>query len=188
MCTRSEWRLCRLRMSLPLALAVLAMSATMAAAQERAPRTPASSSRAPFEWQNDRAFALNTGAESDAARQATLEGTAWRLVKFHAADGSTVTPDDPAKYTVRFEAGGRLTVRVDCNRGSGAWKSVGRNQLQLGPLALTRVKCPPGSLFDLFVKHWTSVRASTIKDSHLWLSLRGSRGAYEFEPIEPLDD
>lgn len=134
------------------------------------------------------AFALNIGVGSTAARQATLEGTAWRLVKFHAADGSTVTPDDPAKYTVRFEIGARLTVRVDCNRGSGAFKSVRTNQLQFGALALTRVKCPQGSLYDLFVKHWTSVRAYTVKDSHLWLSLRGSRGAYEFEPIEPLDD
>ena len=133
------------------------------------------------------AFAVNIGAGSDAARQATLEGTAWRLVKLHAADGSAVTPDDPAKYTVRFEIGGRLTVGVDCNRGRGAWKSAGMNQLQLGTLALTRVKCPEGSLHDQFVKHWTSVRAYTVKDRHLWLSLRGSREAYEFEPIGPLD-
>jgi len=73
-------------------------------------------------------------------------GTSWRLVKFQSGDGTTLVPDDPAKYTVDFNADGSLTARIACNRGRGTWRSSGPSQLELGPMALTRAQCPPGSL------------------------------------------
>jgi para-nitrobenzyl esterase len=73
---------------------------------------------------------------------ATLQGTRWQLVKFQGGDDRTLTPDDPAKYTIEFAGGGRLTARIDCNRGGGTWKATGSSQLEFGPLALTRAKCP----------------------------------------------
>ncbi len=93
-----------------------------------------------------------------------------------------LTPDDRAKYTIDFGAGGQLTARVDCNRGRGTWKSSGPNQLQFGPLALTRAKCPPGSLHDQIVKQWGNIRSYVMKDGHLFLSLMADGGIYEFEP------
>ena len=74
----------------------------------------------------------------------SLAGTSWQLVKFQGSDDKTLTPDDGAKYTIEFDAGGRLNARIDCNRGRGTWKSSGPNQLQFGPLALTRAMCPAG--------------------------------------------
>ena len=62
----------------------------------------------------------------------SLQGTSWQLVKFQGGDGATLTPDDRAKYTIEFGAGGRLTVRIDCNRGSGTWKSSEPSRLELG--------------------------------------------------------
>jgi para-nitrobenzyl esterase len=62
-----------------------------------------------------------------------------------------------------------------CNRGA--------TQLQLGPLALTRVKCPAGSLHDHMVKQWGYIRSYVIKDGHLFLSLMADGGIYEFEPV-----
>jgi heat shock protein HslJ len=120
---------------------------------------------------------------SPSPTSARLDGTSWQLVKFQGGDGTTLTPDDPAKYTIKFGAGGRLTARVDCNRGRGTWKSSGTNQLQLGPLALTRARCPPGSLHDQIVKQWSFVRSYVIKDGHLFLSLIADGGIYEFEPV-----
>ena len=73
-----------------------------------------------------------------------LEGTSWQLVKFQGSDDTTLTPDDRAKYTIEFGSGGQLTACIDCNRGRGTWTSSGSNQLQLGPLALTRASCPQG--------------------------------------------
>ena len=113
-----------------------------------------------------------------------LEGTSWQLVRFQGSDDRTLTPDDRTKYTIEFGPNGALTARIDCNRGRGPWKSSGPNQLQFGPLALTRVQCPPGSLHDQIVKQWNFVRSYVLKDGHLFLSLMADGGIYEFEPIK----
>ena len=112
----------------------------------------------------------------------TLEGTSWQLVKFVASDARTLTPDDRSKYTIEFASGGRLAARVDCNRGRGTWKATG-SQLELGPLALTRAKCPDGSMHDRIVKQWGFIRSYVVKDGHLYLSLMADGGIYEFEPV-----
>jgi para-nitrobenzyl esterase len=114
---------------------------------------------------------------------ATLQGTAWQLVKFQGGDGRTLTPGDPARYTIQFAADGRLAVRVDCNRGSGTWKAT-PPRLEFGPLALTRARCPEGSLHDQIVKQWTFVRSFVIKDGRLFLSLMADGGIYEFAPVD----
>jgi putative lipoprotein len=120
-----------------------------------------------------------------AATSPPLQGTAWRLVRFQGGDDTTLTPDDKAKYTIEFGAGRRLTARIDCNRGRGTWKSSGASQLEFGPLALTRAKCPDGSLHDRIVKHWTYICSYVIKDGHLFLALMADGGIYEFEPFIP---
>jgi hypothetical protein len=48
-----------------------------------------------------------------AAAAASLEGTAWRLVKFQGGDDRTLTPGDRTRYTIEFAADGRLAARVD---------------------------------------------------------------------------
>jgi heat shock protein HslJ len=113
-----------------------------------------------------------------------LQGTSWQLVRFQGGDDKVLTPDDGAKYTVEFGADGRLTAGVDCNRGRGTWTSSGPAQLQFGPLALTRAKCPEGSMHDHIVKQWGNIRSYVIKDGHLFLSLMADGGIYEFEPIK----
>ena len=112
-----------------------------------------------------------------------LAGTSWQLVKFQGGNETTLTPADRAKYTIQIDAGGSLTARIDCNRGRGTWKSSGPNQLQFGPLALTRAKCPTGSLHDQIVKQWGFIRSYVIRDGHLFLSLMADGGIYEFEPL-----
>lgn len=117
-----------------------------------------------------------------AAQESTapLENTRWQLVKFQRGRDPALTPDDPSKYVVQFGTGGEVTVRIDCNRGRGKWTLSAGNRLQLSPLALTRAKCPYGSLHDTLVKYWTEVQSMTLKNGHLILSLRNPTGAYEF--------
>ena len=112
-----------------------------------------------------------------------LVDTSWQLVKFQGGDDQTLTPDDRAKYTINFKTGGRVSLRVDCNRGSGTWRSAGPNQVEFGQLALTRAMCPPGSLHDHMVKNWQFIKSYVIKDGHLFLSLMADAGIYEFEPM-----
>jgi para-nitrobenzyl esterase len=112
-----------------------------------------------------------------------LGGTSWKLVRFQGADGTVLIPDDRAKYTIAFADDKGLSVRLDCNRGRGAWKSAGPRQIEFGPLALTRAMCPPGSLHDHIVKQWPFVRSYLFKGGHLFLSLMADGGTFEFEPM-----
>jgi heat shock protein HslJ len=124
-------------------------------------------------------------SQASASASSAVAGTSWQLVKFEGGDDTTLTPDDRAKYTIEFAADGQLTARVDCNRGRGSWKSGGSNQIELGPLALTRARCPPGSLHDQIVRQWGNIRSYVIRDGHLFLALIADGGIYEFEPIAP---
>jgi heat shock protein HslJ len=126
---------------------------------------------------------LNALSITSAGRLAPLGGTSWQLVRFQGGDDTILTPDDKAKYTLAFGTDSGLSARIDCNRGRGTWTSSGPGQIQLGPLALTRAMCPPGSLHDRIVKHWPYVRSFVLKDGHLFLSLMADGGIYEFEPI-----
>jgi para-nitrobenzyl esterase len=117
------------------------------------------------------------------ALPADLTGTSWRLVKFQGSDDKTLLPQDRSRYTMSFSSEGRVSVRIDCNRGHATWKSGGANQIQFGPLALTRAMCPPAPLNDRIPKDWEYVRSYTLKHGHLFLSLMADGGIYEFEPL-----
>jgi para-nitrobenzyl esterase len=121
-------------------------------------------------------------ADSSQPAAAGLAGTSWRLVKFQSSDETILKPDDKSKYTIAFAPDGKLIARIDCNRGTGTWKSSGPPQLEFGPLALTRMACPPGSIDGKIVKQLPYVRSYVIKDGHLFLSLMADGGIFEFEP------
>ena len=125
--------------------------------------------------------AAKSGASAPAAA-ASLAGTSWQLVRFTGSDGSTIEPDDRTKYTLTFQPDGVVVARIDCNRGRGSWKSDQPGQLVLGPLALTRMMCPPGSMHDRVAADFGAVRAFALKDGHLFLSLMADGGSYEYEP------
>ena len=114
-----------------------------------------------------------------------LGGTAWQLVKFQGSDDKTLTPDDESKYTIIFGTDGGVSMRIDCNRGRGTWESSGPNQLEFGPLALTRAMCAAAPLNDRIAKDWQYVRSYILKNGHLFLSLMADGGIYEFEPVSP---
>lgn len=128
----------------------------------------------------ERAANSETGAASGST---ALNGTSWQLVKFQSSDGNTVVPDDKSKYKIIFGNTGRASVRLDCNRGGGSWKSEGANQLRFGPMIITQVMCPPGSLNDRIANDLWAVRSYVVKDGNLFLSLMADGGIYEFEPI-----
>ena len=113
---------------------------------------------------------------------AGLEGSSWRLVQISMSDGVTKPAIERSRYTIGFGENGVLNVRFDCNRGRGSWKSAGPNNLEFGPLALTRAMCPVGSLHDDLVRQWPYVRSYVVKDGRLFLSLMADGGTIEFEP------
>jgi heat shock protein HslJ/uncharacterized lipoprotein YbaY len=114
---------------------------------------------------------------------ADLGGTSWQLVRFQGSDDSVLTPDDGSRYTIAFDANSGVSSKIDCNRGHGTWKSAGPNQLEFGPMALTRTMCPPAPLNDRVARDWPYVRSYMLKEGHLFLSLMADGGIYEYEPM-----
>lgn len=111
-----------------------------------------------------------------------LAGTSWQLIKLQTGDETTHVPDDPSKYTITFGSNGRVTARVDCNRGSSTWKSGPGNELKFGSWSRTSAKCPPGSLHDKIVTEGANVRSYSIKNGSPLLIRNGGWRFYELEP------
>jgi len=113
-----------------------------------------------------------------------LAGTSWQVLKFQGGDGKVLAPAGGTKYTLAFGNDGRVSARIDCNRGSGAWKSAGKGQIEFGPMAVTRAMCPPGSMpmHDHILKQLPHIRSYVIRNGHLYLSLMADGGTYELEP------
>lgn len=137
-------------------------------------------------WRRDfiacAALMLVACASTSTAPSANLEGSSWRLVQIAMSDGVTRPAIERSRYTIGFGKEGVLNVRFDCNRGRGSWKSSGPGNLEFGPLALTPAMCPVGSLHDMLVRQWPSVRSYLVKDGRLFLSMMADGGTIEFEP------
>jgi len=114
---------------------------------------------------------------------AGLAGTAWQLVEFQSMDDAQgiTRPANPTRYTIRFSADGRVAARLDCNRGMGNWTSEGAGALRIGPLATTRMLCPPPSDGDRLGKQLDYVRSYLIRDGRLHMSLMADGGILVWE-------
>ena len=124
------------------------------------------------------ALALLLLAPLPALAQAPLAGTSWELVELRSPDDSigTVRVDDPARYTITFNADGSAALRLDCNRGRGSWRSEAPGRLELGPAAVTRMMCPPGSLDARLGRELSWVRVYAIQGDTLRMELMADGG------------
>lgn len=132
------------------------------------------------------ALALALGcAQAPQGEPGGLAGTSWQLLRFRGGDDRVLTPVGGSQYTLAFGADGRVSARIDCNRGSGSWKSDGKSSIEFSPMAVTRAMCPPGSMdmHDHILKQLPHIRSYVIKNGHLFLSLMADGGTYELEPL-----
>jgi len=113
---------------------------------------------------------------------AALGGTTWRLVKIMSMDDTTSTPEDPDSYTLQFGEDGSMSLRADCNRGTGSWTSTATGKLEFGVIAATQAMCPPGSLHDVYLAQFPWVRSYVIENGHLFLATMADGSIIEFEP------
>jgi len=129
------------------------------------------------------ALTMTAGGQTPAvATGSDLEGTSWELVKIEGTDAKIHVPAERGHYLLAFTAHGELSARIDCNRGSGTWSAPEPGRLVLGELASTRAQCPPNSLYDEIIAHWTEVRSYALREGHLFLT--GGGGVYEYEPLQ----
>ncbi|HEY5637203.1 MAG TPA: META domain-containing protein, partial [Burkholderiales bacterium] len=96
----------------------------------------------------------------------------------------TTRIEDPARFIVRFDAGGKVSLRLDCNHATGSWSAkaggADTGTLSFGPIAATRALCPPPQLDERVVRDLAYVRGYRIKDGALYFTLMGDAGIYEW--------
>jgi len=112
-----------------------------------------------------------------------LAGTAWRLVEIASMDDTVYRPAQGARYELVFEPGGKLVVQADCNGGRGSWTETPPSGLELGPIATTRMACPPESIDARFLADLGYVRSFVMEKGHLFLATMADGSILEFEPL-----
>lgn len=111
---------------------------------------------------------------------ADITGVTWRWTGM-TTPVETIKVDAPDRYTMTLGADGRVALRADCNRGSGPYTITPDRRIKMGPLALTRAACPPGSLSDRYVRELERASIYFLKDGALFLDLPADSGTLRFE-------
>lgn len=167
----------------PLRLgAALALLALLAACVT-APSLRTSATSEPSEA-SEASEASETPEASAGESAGALAGTVWRLVEIRSSDGTTHRPREDARYTLSLQADGSMTLRADCNRGSGRWDSEGPWQIRFDAIATTRALCPPGSISERYLAELPRVRSYVLERGHLFLATRDDGAIIEFEPAD----
>jgi heat shock protein HslJ len=98
-----------------------------------------------------------------------------------------ITPDDPTRYTLEFLPDTSVVAQIDCNRGHGKYRMDGKAIL-IGPLATTRMACPPGSLDTKFAQQLEAARTIFFQGDTLFMDLFADSGTMRFsqmpEPVQ----
>jgi para-nitrobenzyl esterase len=114
-----------------------------------------------------------------ASGDSLLTNTPWTWQGTQMKDGARIVPDAPERYALMFQPGGMVNVRADCNRGSASYLLNG-SSLTFGPIALTKMMCPPGSRDGEFLKGLAAVTGQGWTGNDLVLTLQGDTGSMRF--------
>jgi heat shock protein HslJ len=122
-----------------------------------------------------------TAAPVAAGQTTPIVGPTWEWAGYvDAAERYTVT--NPESYTITFLADGKYQVRADCNTGSGPYTLDGRS-LSIGPAAMTRRACPPGSQDSVFLAHLNAASRYLVAGGSLYLET-GEDGMMKFRAAQ----
>jgi len=124
-----------------------------------------------------------SGEDSTAATPATatqtILGNPWHWVATQTPVES-IAPADPSLYTIQFNADGSAVLRADCNRGRGTYTSTADGALKIGPAALTRAMCPPGSLDTKYLQQLNAAAHYFFRGDTLYVDLFADSGTMRF--------
>ena len=120
-------------------------------------------------------------ASAAADELAAITGTLWKWQGTLMNDDSRRVPDDPAKYTLRLDADGSLSVQADCNVHGGTYTASGQ-QLALTVTHGTMAMCPPDSLDQAYLKDLSQIRLFLVSEGQLFLDLPYDSGTMRFAP------
>lgn len=116
--------------------------------------------------------------QQNVAAVVELDDTQWQLAELNSTDGLTgpVRPGDPTRYRLNLRSDGTATLNLDCNVAKGPWSSVNSAEgisgvFSIGPAAMTRAMCPPGSLDQRIANELKYISSYVVKDGRLNLML-----------------
>ena len=112
---------------------------------------------------------------------ATITGVTWRLVAIQWADGRATRPADPDGYVFELGVDGRVSGKADCNRLMGTY-TIDTQTLRFGPLATTRMACPPGSVDADWLRALAATDSWLVRDGHLQITMTGNAGTIQLAP------
>ncbi|HET6462616.1 MAG TPA: META domain-containing protein [Candidatus Krumholzibacteria bacterium] len=90
-----------------------------------------------------------------------------------------ITCVDPDMYALTFLPDGTARIIMDCNRGSGSYHLDGKS-IRIGPVATTRMMCPPGSMDTIFGQEIDAARTWFMQGDTLMLDLMADSGTMRF--------
>jgi heat shock protein HslJ len=107
---------------------------------------------------------------------AGLESTLWQGVTVTSPSGQ-VLEGSPSNYRLEFAKENSVRLKLDCNSAGGSYQATDRGgaqgDLRIGPLRMTRARCPEGSLDQVIAGMMGGVRTYRIIGETLVLEIDG---------------
>lgn len=113
----------------------------------------------------------------------SLTGVTWQWVGT-VTPVETITPADPASYTVTFNEDGTLGFKADCNVGNGEY-TADDSALSITLGMMTLAMCPEGSLDSTFTQQLSGAAIYFFQDGDLYIDLFADGGTMQFTPAAP---
>jgi heat shock protein HslJ len=125
----------------------------------------------------------DSGATEDVAAAEGIVDIVWQWTETAYSDDTTLTVDDPSKYTMTLQPDGMVALQVDCNTGGGTYTLDG-SLISLDVAAMSRMACPEGSLSDVFLRELNAAATYVMDGEDLILNLFADAGNMRFTPAQ----
>lgn len=121
----------------------------------------------------------------DQDRGPRLTGQQWELVTIERPSQPEVmlSRDQARRHNLQFESDGRVTMQLDCNRGTASWSSEKMGDggsLSIGEIAATRALCPSPSYGEEMAASLPLANQYSIDSGGRTLTIRTRVATYRF--------
>ena len=120
----------------------------------------------------------NFEGEADPSRM-TLDMKSWTWISAFYEDGRVVKPKNSADFGIVFTNDGRISIKTDCNSGSGSYTVEG-GKIAFGPIASTKMYCEGSQESEFFQLISNSTGYLFTSKGELILQLKFDSGTVTF--------
>ena len=103
---------------------------------------------------------------------------AWQWESLISSAGK-VAVNQPERYQLQLQAGGKAQVLADCNRGQASYSFDGRS-FNIRITGVTRAACPGDSLSGRYLKALETAIGQRVRGENLFLDLPADSGTMKF--------